>query len=210
MNDSRRKHWEQVYTDKGTESVSWYQQRPETSLGLIHASGASHNDALIDVGGGASTLVDCLLEQGFTDLSVVDIAGRALKSAQMRLGRTADRVNWIQADITEFAPPRQYRLWHDRAVFHFLTEASDQQSYLSALRQGLQPGGHLVIAAFALDGPEMCSGLPVRRYDEALMTDTLGTDFCLLGTRQEGHQTPDGKMQQFSFYLYQYQSQAAM
>lgn len=210
MSDSRRKHWEQVYADKGSESVSWYQRRPEVSLELIRAAGVSQGDALIDVGGGASTLVDCLLEQGFTDLSVLDISERALEAAQTRLGLAEDHVNWIQADITEFVPRRTYRLWHDRAVFHFLTEASDRQAYLSALRQGLQPGGHLVIAAFALDGPEKCSGLPVRRYDEALMTDTLGADFRLLETRREGHRTPAGKMQQFRFYLYQCQCLTTM
>lgn len=207
MTDTRKRHWEQVYTDKDAQQVSWYQGRPSTSLELIGRAGVASTDALIDVGGGASTLVDHLLARGFTDVSVLDIAERALVAARQRLGEAADKVNWIQCDITEFVPERQYRLWHDRAVFHFLTEGADQAAYVSALHRGLQPGGHLLIGAFALDGPQMCSGLPVRRYDADLMNETLGQDFRLLTTCREGHQTPAGKVQQFCFYLYQYQDQ---
>jgi 2-polyprenyl-3-methyl-5-hydroxy-6-metoxy-1,4-benzoquinol methylase len=204
MTEARRHHWEKVYTEKDAKEVSWYQLRPELSLELISQTGAAKKDALIDIGGGASTLVDCLVEAGYSDLSVLDIAEQALKTARQRLGESAGKVDWIQSDITEFSPERQYRVWHDRAVFHFLTEAADREAYLTALISGLQPGGHLVIAAFALDGPEMCSGLPVRRYDANLMSETLGERFRLLETRDELHQTPAAKQQQFCFYLYEF------
>ena len=205
MSEARRQHWEKVYTEKDAREVSWYQLRPELSMEMIRQAGAGPEESLIDIGGGASTLVDCLLEQGYSDLSVLDIAEQALETARQRLGEAAGKVRWIQSDITEFKPARRYRLWHDRAVFHFLTEAADREAYLGALRDGLQPGGHLVIAAFAMDGPDMCSGLPVRRYDASLMSETLGQAFKLRETREESHNTPAGKQQQFCFYLYQYQ-----
>lgn len=204
MSISRRQHWEEVYRDKDARDVSWYQSRPEISLELIRRAGCSRDAPLIDIGGGASTLVDCLLEAGYTDLSVLDIAEPALQAAQQRLGSRAAVVDWIRADITEFTPERQYALWHDRAVFHFLTGAAEQTAYVAALRKGLQVGGYLVIGAFSLDGPQMCSGLPVRRYTGDLMSQTLGEGFELLGSREEGHQTPAGKVQQFCFYLYVY------
>ena len=205
MSEARRQHWEKVYTEKDAREVSWYQLRPELSMEMIRQAGAGPEESLIDIGGGASTLVDCLLEQGYSDLSVLDIAEQALETARQRLGEVASKVRWIQSDITEFKPERRYRLWHDRAVFHFLTEAAVQEAYMGALRDGLQPGGHLVIAAFAMDGPDMCSGLPVRRYDASLMSETLGQAFKLRETREESHNTPAGKQQQFCFYLYQYQ-----
>ncbi len=204
MSISRRQHWEQVYREKDAREVSWYQPRPEVSLELIRIAGCPHDAPLIDIGGGAATLVDCLLESGYTDLSVLDIAEPALLAAQQRLGRQAAKVAWIQADITEFAPPRKYRIWHDRAVFHFLTGDADRQAYIAALREGLQRGGHLVIGAFTHDGPPMCSGLPVRRYSAGLLNQTLGEEFELLGSREEGHRTPAGKTQEFCFYLYAY------
>ncbi|MFP3874827.1 MAG: class I SAM-dependent methyltransferase [Thiohalophilus sp.] len=208
MSLSRRQHWEQVYRDKGTREVSWYQPRPEISLELIRRADCGRDLPLIDIGGGASTLVDWLLEAGYRDLSVLDIAEPALQAAQQRLGARAADVDWIRADITEFAPTRQYCLWHDRAVFHFLTGAAEQAAYVSALHAGLQVGGYLVIGAFSFDGPQMCSGLPVRRYDAGLMSQTLGDGFELLGSREEEHRTPAGKKQQFCFYLYAYRGGA--
>ncbi|MDZ7661134.1 class I SAM-dependent methyltransferase [Thiohalophilus sp.] len=204
MSISRRQHWEQVYRNKETREVSWYQPRPEVSLELIRRAGCGRNAPLIDIGGGASTLVDWLLEADYTDLSVLDIAEPALLAAQQRLGRQAVKVAWIQADITEYAPQRKYRIWHDRAVFHFLTGEADRQAYIAALREGLQVGGHLVIGAFTLDGPPMCSGLPVRRYSAGLLNQTLGEEFELLGSREEKHTTPAGKTQAFCFSLYAY------
>ncbi|TDY00551.1 class I SAM-dependent methyltransferase [Thiohalophilus thiocyanatoxydans] len=204
MSFSRRQHWEQIYRDRDAREVSWYQPRPEVSLALIRRAGCGRDAPLIDIGGGASTLVDCLLETGYTDLSVLDIAEPALLAAQQRLGPRAADVDWITADIIEFAPQRRYSLWHDRAVFHFLTETAEQAAYVAALRKGLQVGGHLVIGAFSLDGPQMCSGLPVRRYNAELMGQTLSDGFELLGSREDGHQTPAGRMQQFCFYLYVY------
>lgn len=206
MSNSRRQHWEQVYREKDAREVSWYQSRPEASLELIRLSGCEPDAPLIDIGGGASTLVDCLLESGYTDLTVLDIAEQPLVMAQQRLGSQSAGVRWVQADITEFEPERQYCVWHDRAVFHFLIGAEERQAYLAALRSGLQPGGHLVLGAFSPDGPAMCSGLPVQRYHAGLLNQTLGKEFELLGSREEGHRTPAGKTQQFCFYLYVYRA----
>jgi len=208
MSISRRQHWEQVYRERDIREVSWYQARPEVPLELIRLASCPHDAPLIDIGGGASTLVDCLLQEGYTDLSVLDIAEQALLAAQQRLGRQAEKVAWIQADITEYAPQRKYRLWHDRAVFHFLTGHSEREAYIEALREGLQVGGHLVIGAFTLDGPSMCSGLPVRRYSAGLLNQTLGKEFELLGSREEEHRTPAGKTQKFCFHLYAYRGGA--
>lgn len=205
MNEALRQHWETVYQNKTADEVSWYQQRPELSLQLIWQAGMDRQKPLIDIGGGTSTLVDCLLQEGFTDLSILDIAELALLAARHRLGDAAGKVTWIQSDITEFNPVRRYRLWHDRAVFHFLTAEADRQAYLSALRRGLHTGGHLIIAAFAPEGPEKCSGLPVRRYDVSLMNRTLGGQFTLLESCEESHRTPAGMSQQFNYYLYEYQ-----
>lgn len=209
MSISRRQHWEQVYREKDTREVSWYQPRLEVPLELIRIAGCPYDAPLIDIGGGASTLVDCLLEAGYTELSVLDIAEPALLTAQQRLGQQAAKVMWIQADITEYTPQHEYRLWHDRAVFHFLTGDAERQAYIAALRKGLQVGGHLVIGAFTPGGPSMCSGLPVRRYTAGLLNQTLGEEFELLGSREEEHRTPAGKTQEFCFYLYAYRGGGA-
>jgi len=195
----RKQHWEDVYTNKQPTDVSWFQPRPEISLALIEASGIAHDAAIIDMGGGASRLVDCLLDAGFSDVSVLDIAGAALRHAQQRLGERSSRVNWIEADATSFAPPRQYALWHDRAVFHFLTEAADRAAYRQRLAQALQPGGHLIIATFALDGPTVCSNLPVQRYSPETLGAELGDEFDLVETRTELHITPARKEQRFVY-----------
>ncbi len=198
-------HWEAVYQQKQVDEVSWFQPKPTYSLDFISDSGIQPQQAMIDVGGGASTLVDALLDAGYQDVSVLDIAYTALQHAQTRLGERATQVTWLQSDITAFVPPKTYALWHDRAVFHFLLEAADRRRYIEVLHQALQPGGHLVLAAFSPTGPTHCSGLPIVRYDVALLMHTLGAGFQLLSTRQEAHQTPAGKTQDFLYFHLQKQ-----
>lgn len=196
----RRTHWQKIYADESPSGLSWYQERPERSLQLIRDSAIDKGDALIDVGGGASRLVDYLSGEGFTNLSVLDISGHALARAKSRLGRSAAAVQWIEADITEFRTQQRYGLWHDRAVFHFLTDPLDRQKYLDVLTRTLRPQGHLVIAAFAPDGPEKCSGLAVERYDAPRLMAVLGEDFQLLGQARELHVTPANKEQRFMYF----------
>lgn len=202
MQDERKTHWEGIYRDKSPLEVSWYQLAPTLSGELILASGVGREAALIDVGGGASTLVDHLLDAGYTDISVLDISAQALAHARRRLGARADAVTWLEADITRFAPPRAYRLWHDRAVFHFLTDAADRARYRVALGRGLAAEGQLIIGTFAPGGPERCSGLPIVQYDTARMQAELGSGFELLETRGETHRTPSGKDQLFNFFRF--------
>ena len=184
--------------------MSWFQPRPETSLALIHGAGIAKTDALIDVGGGASRLVDALLAEGFSDVTVLDIAAGALAKSRARLGKDADRARWVAADITRWQPERKYRLWHDRAVFHFLTEPDDRAAYKRALEAALAPGGTAIIASFALDGPERCSGLSVRRYAPESLAMELGPAFTLTTHRHEAHTTPAGKLQQFQYSVFSY------
>lgn len=198
----RKQHWEDVYRQKPEDSLSWFQPRPEIPLELIRAVGLSKTDALIDVGGGASRLVDCLLDEGYTDITVLDIAEHALQKTRTRLGDSASRVHWIAADVTHWKPDRSYRLWHDRAVFHFLTDETERAVYRKNLEAALVPGGAAIIASFALEGPERCSGLPVQRYSPRTLAAELGPGFRLTGQRHEAHHTPAGKIQQFQYSLF--------
>lgn len=199
MND-RKRHWQKVYRDKQADEVSWFQPRPELSLSLIDSADLKPGGGLIDVGGGASTLIDHLLDRGYRDLTVLDVSGLALEMAQQRLGDSAEQVGWLEADITTFRPDRRWRLWHDRAVFHFLTDKADRERYRDVLLQALDPGGQLVIAAFAIGGPTQCSGLDIVQYDAAKLLGELGEGFELLGTRQETHITPGGQTQAFNYF----------
>ncbi|WP_300299993.1 trans-aconitate 2-methyltransferase [Ferrovibrio sp.] len=199
MTESRQQHWQEVYSTKDEAEVSWFQDRPQTSLDLIAQTGLSPDASLIDIGGGASRLVDALLDAGWRDIAVLDIAGAALARAQARLGPRGASVDWIVADITTWQPRRRYDLWHDRAVFHFLTTAADRVAYKAALRAAVAPGGHVVIGSFAPDGPERCSGLPVQRYSPESLQAELGGDFLLQQALQEDHQTPAGRVQHFQF-----------
>jgi len=199
-----KQHWDEVYAQKAEDAVSWFQPRPETSLALIASAGLTQTDALIDVGGGASRLVDALLSEGFTDVTVLDIAAAALEKSRTRLGKDADRVRWIAADVTRWTPERRYRLWHDRAVFHFLTTPAERLAYRRALEAALEPGGTAIIASFALDGPERCSGLPVQRYAPETLAAELGPAFRLKGFRREEHRTPAGKIQRFQYSLFRF------
>jgi SAM-dependent methyltransferase len=195
-----RDHWEGVYSSKSTASVSWFQEHAEVSLRLIRATGVPRTASIIDVGGGASTLVDDLLSQGYTELTVVDLAAAALSAAKARLGELAGRVHWMEADITSVQlPPHGFDVWHDRAVFHFLNTGAERESYLEALRRAVKPGGHVVIATFAEDGPARCSGLPVSRYRADQLQALFGSGFSLLHQEREEHRTPAGAVQKFLY-----------
>jgi ubiquinone/menaquinone biosynthesis C-methylase UbiE len=199
---NRQAHWQNVYKEKGENQVSWFQERPTISLELIAAAGAEPNSAIIDIGGGASRLVDALIEKGYRDLTVLDLSEGAVSIAKVRLGQSAALVKWIVADVTQWEPPSRYDLWHDRAAFHFLTEASDRTAYIERLKNALRVGGHAIIGTFALDGPERCSGLPVVRYDAAQLSLMLTPSFTLLDTRRHEHKTPWGAIQQFQFGVF--------
>lgn len=199
MSDTRKAHWENVYSTKGEAEVSWFQENPSPSPQLIELAGATPHSAIIDVGGGASRLVDVLLARGFTDVTVLDLSAAALKAAQARLGAPASKVKWIAADATSWEPPQAYDVWHDRAAFHFLTDDGERQAYLDRLRRSLKPGGHAIIGTFAPDGPEKCSGLPVCRHDAHSLAALLGSEFTLVDERRHDHATPWGSVQKFQF-----------
>jgi hypothetical protein len=194
----RAVHWNEAYVNRGTEGVSWFQTEPTVSLELIEALEVAADTASLDVGGGASVLVDRLVDSGFSDLTVLDLSSVALDASSQRLGPTAP-VTWLQADILGWRPTQRFGLWHDRAVFHFLTAEDDRAAYLEALYSGLEPGGVIVMATFAEDGPEYCSGLPVSRYSIDELASTLGSGFELLKSLREVHTTPTGATQSFSW-----------
>ena len=185
----RQAHWEGVYTKKGENEVSWFQENPAPSLELIARIGATSASTIIDIGGGASRLVDNLVERGFEDVTVLDLSEAALEAAKARLGDRAEHVHWIVADATVWEPLRAYDVWHDRAAFHFLIEDRDRVGYVACLEQALKVGGFAIIATFALDGPERCSGLPVARYNPASLGQTLGRAFQLVHSRAHVHAT---------------------
>lgn len=194
----RRSHWDGTYTTKA-DHVSWYQDSPARSLAMIREATGGKAASVIDIGGGASRLPDALLAGGYSDITVLDVSAVALSQSKARLGAGAARVTWIVADITTWQPERTWQVWHDRAVFHFLVEKTAQDAYLAALRQGTEPGSAVVMATFALTGPEKCSGLPVQRYSVATLADRLGPDFALTGQSDEKHPTPFGTTQDFTF-----------
>lgn len=195
----RKQHWEDVYGRKAEDEVSWFQAVPLASLELVQRSGIRKDAAIIDVGGGESRLVDRLIADGYSDITVLDLSARAIEHTKLRLGSASDRVDWIVADITKWGPSRRYRLWHDRAVLHFLTEPSDRTAYLKALLAAVEPGGHAIISTFALDGPERCSGLPVVRYSGETLAAELGPELRLEETLLDDHITPNGAVQRFQF-----------
>ena len=200
---NRQAHWEGVYSKKKSTELSWYQQHPEHSLELIKAAGVDPSASIIDIGGGASTLVDFLLDAGYQNLSVLDIAHGAIEQAKSRLGRSkiewADKVEWLEQDITRFIVEKSFDVWHDRAVFHFLTDADDRLRYVEVMSRALKPGGHAIVATFNLDGPEKCSGLDVVRYSPEMMSAIFGEGFQLVETRSEKHETPGGASQSFVY-----------
>ena len=195
----RTAHWQTVYTTKAENEVSWFQENPTTSLRLISDANTSANSAIIDIGGGASRLVDALVARGFRSLAVLDISAAALDAAKTRLGSASSNIEWIVADVTTWQPARTYDIWHDRAAFHFLTEAVDRDAYIDRLKSAVTPGGQVIIGTFALDGPEKCSGLHVARHDAKSLVAALGPSFELADNFAEAHRTPWGAIQHFQF-----------
>ncbi|RYE07104.1 MAG: class I SAM-dependent methyltransferase [Sphingobacteriaceae bacterium] len=195
-----QQHWDAVYSARTEDEMSWFQQYPKTSLDFIKLFNLPLNANIIDVGGGASTLVDDLLAENYSKISVLDISAAALEVAQNRLGQKSSSVQWIEGDITTVAlPENQYDLWHDRAVFHFLTDAKDRQDYVAQLTKALKQGGHLVISTFAEGGPQQCSNLPVVRYSPESLQREFGAAFALQDHAFETHVTPFGTQQEFVY-----------
>lgn len=195
-------HWEHVYTSRPAQQVSWFQPHAERSLALIERIAMGRRCSVIDVGGGASTLVDDLLARHRFDVSVLDLSQAALDVARQRLGADAQRVQWRVGDVTQAPLPAQaYDLWHDRAVFHFLTEPAQRAAYVAQVRHAVRPGGHVIVAAFGPDGPLQCSGLPVMRYAPDALHAQFGNAFELIEHQTEAHHTPGGAVQQFVYCL---------
>lgn len=205
MTTPRQGHWQQVYTTKAEDAVSWFEESPALSLALLDAAGLTTGQAIIDIGGGASRLVDALLARGQKEVSVLDLSSAALETARSRVGADA-AVEWIVADVTTWRPTRSYDFWHDRAALHFLTEADDQAAYGDALRQALPVGGVAIIGTFAPGGPEKCSGLQVIQHDSQSLSRLLGDGFVCIGQRQHDHVTPSGAVQKFQFSTFRRQS----
>jgi ubiquinone/menaquinone biosynthesis C-methylase UbiE len=198
----RHAHWEIVYRGKAMTALSWYRPHLEVSLELIERLAGSKQAAVLDIGGGASTLVDDLLAAGFDDVSVLDIAEGALAASEQRLGEAAKRVRWITADfLTAALEPERYDICHDRAVFHFLQTAEDKTAYFEQAALILHSQGALILATFALEGPERCSGLEVSRYDEAALRKVMGDCFEMIESRRESHHTPEGKVQEMMYFV---------
>jgi 2-polyprenyl-3-methyl-5-hydroxy-6-metoxy-1,4-benzoquinol methylase len=197
---NQKEHWEQVCQSKQPDAVSWFQEHANRSLEIIHSIGAPMNASIIDVGGGASTLVDDLLSDGFKRVTVLDLSASALQVARRRLGASGVGVSWIEGDIRHVnLPERTYDIWHDRAVFHFLTDPADRAAYVRQVMKSVKQGGHVIVATFAPDGPEQCSGLPVARYAPDQLHGEFGPSFELLEHASEEHKTPSGSVQHFVY-----------
>jgi len=197
-----RNHWESIYSTNADNEVSWYQREASLSVQLIQQVAPRETDTILDVGGGASTLVDSLLSLRYTDVTVLDIAANALAKARARLGSSAEAVRWIAGDVLAIdLPDHSVDVWHDRAVFHFLLSPEDRLRYVAQVRRVLRRNGHVIIATFAEDGPTKCSGLPVARYDAAKLHGEFGDGFHLLSTLREEHLTPRGGRQRFRYCL---------
>ncbi len=198
-NDAKT-HWENVYTTKTPDQVSWYRPHLETSLGLIERAAGRYSASIIDVGGGESTLVDDLLAQGYGNLTVLDVSQTALDVTKKRLGFAAESIHWLVADIMEaHLPPNTYDVWHDRAVFHFLTAPEQRTAYVRQVAHAVKSGGHVIIGTFGPEGPTKCSGLDVVRYDAESLHDQFGVRFQLEESLKELHCTPFGATQQFQY-----------
>ena len=200
-----REHWRSVYQAKRPDEVSWYQASPEPSLAALDRAGTKPFMSLVDVGAGASMLVDALLDRGWRDVTLIDIAEPALEATRQRLGDKAGQVQWEVADVRHWRPDRSFDIWHDRAVFHFLTGVGERTLYKRALTEGTHPGSLVILAAFALDGPETCSGLPVQRYDATSLAIELGDEFAPVADWTEAHVTPWGAEQRFQWCIFRRQ-----
>lgn len=195
----RAQHWAEVYTRRGDTQVSWYAPEPKVSLELIDAGAADPRLPAVDVGAGASRLVDALLERGFADVTALDVSDDGLAHARARLGAAASGVDWVVTDLLDWRPDRRVGLWHDRAVFHFLTDPADRAHYRDLLAAALAPGALVVVGTFAADGPESCSGLPTARYGPDELAAELGAGLTVLAQRREEHRTPAGGSQMFTW-----------
>jgi ubiquinone/menaquinone biosynthesis C-methylase UbiE len=197
-------HWEKAYTTKASNEVSWFQEHAKVSLKLFRDAGISSSASIIDVGGGASTLVDDLLARGHKNVTVLDLSSAALATAKSRLGERAAQVRWVEANVLEAdLPAHAYDLWHDRAVFHFLTTAEERHTYVQKVMRAVKPGGFVIVATFAEDGPVKCSGLPVMRYSANELQAEFGEPFQLLAHERESHHTPGGNEQKFVYCIFQ-------
>ena len=197
MENSIKKHWETVYETKNPDQVSWTQEIPKTSLNLIHSFGFDKKAKIIDIGGGDSKLVDFLLEEGYENITVLDISEKAIEKAQLRLGSKAKEVNWIISDITQFEPTNQYDIWHDRAAFHFLTTETDINKYLEIFKKSSSQ--YLIIGTFSENGPQKCSGLEIKQYSQKALTKLFQNDFQVIDCFTEDHTTPFDTIQNFIF-----------
>ena len=193
-------HWENVYTTKAPESVSWYRAHLETSLALIERAAVARSASIIDVGGGESTLVDDLLAHGYENVTILDISQTAIDVTKKRLGAAADKLRWLVADITQIElGPSTYDVWHDRAVFHFLTAPEQRVAYIRQVARAVKPGGHVIVSTFGPEGPTKCSGLEVAHYDAESLHREFGARFRLVESSKELHHTPIGTTQQFLY-----------
>jgi len=193
-------HWEKVYTTKAPDAVSWYRPHLETSLALIVRAADARSASIIDIGGGESTLVDDLLAWGYENITVLDVSQTAIDVTKKRLGLAAEKIHWLVADITEAElEPGAYDVWHDRAVFHFLTASEQRVAYVRNVAHAVRPGGHVIVSTFGPEGPTKCSGLDVIRYDAESLHDQFGVRFRLVESSKELHRTPFGTTQQFLF-----------
>lgn len=197
MKKDLRNHWEQVYATKTPEQVSWTQAKPQTSLNFIHSAGVDTSASIIDIGGGDSKLVDFLLEEGYKNITVLDISATSLERAKARLGEKANNVNWIVSDINSFVPPQDYDIWHDRATFHFLTTPEQIEHYVQLVNNHVRK--FISIGTFSMNGPEKCSGLFIKRYDEPSLTQLFEPTFCKTSCLMEDHTTPFDTKQHFIF-----------
>ncbi len=199
---SKQAHWETVYSEKSEDELSWHQATPSVSLELLDLAGLNKSMSAIDIGAGTSRLVDALLTRRLGDITLLDMSAAALEATRARLGAASASVRFTVCDVTSWQPSRCFDIWHDRAVFHFLVAPEERAAYIARLSESLKPGGHAVIATFALDGPEKCSGLPVMRYAPQTLAETLGADFDLIAQRHHLHHTPWGSAQSFQYSLF--------
>ena len=199
----RKKHWETVFETKNTSKVSWYQPFPETSLNLIEKLKLPKTARIIEVGSGDSFLGDFLIEKGYSEITLLDISEKALKTIKSRLAEKAINIDFLAEDVTDFSTKKQFDLWHDRAVFHFLTNENDVLKYVKNVTEKLFSGGYLILGTFSIEGPDMCSGLKVQQYSEKLLTDTFSPGFRKIECLTENHQTPSGSSQNFLFCVFQ-------
>lgn len=202
VSDAVEAHWQRVYAAPDPASASWHQALPRLSLELIERTGVDPAAAVIDVGGGTSLLVDHLLDRGFLDVTVLDVSARGIALSRERLGARSELATWLCEDVTALIPERQYTIWHDRALFHFLTDPVDRALYAAVLYEAVEPGGWVILGTFAPDGPDVCSGLPACRYDGAALRSELGAGFTLELELRETHRTPSGAEQRFAWALF--------